>query len=386
VRDTRRSAGVEASGTEELRDPGGKDMQADRSQDLARTTFQLLALGALIATSFWIVRPFLVALAWAAMIVVATWPLFLRAQAWLGGRRSLAVALMTIVVLLVLVVPLYFGITAIVENAKRLADWSQSLATFTVPPLPPWVESLPLVGGKLAAQWHTLSATRPEDVAARFAPYARALILWFVGQVGGIGLLLLQFLLTVVIAAILYANGETAARGADRFARRLAGPRGENAVHLAAQAIRGVALGVVVTAILQSAAAGIGVLIAGVPFATILTAVMFMLCIAQVGPALVLIPAVFWVYSARGAGWGTGFLVWAIFCMTFDNILRPVLIKRGADLPLLLIFTGVIGGLIAFGVIGLFIGPVVLAVGYTLLVDWVSAGDAFDEQGGAPPI
>jgi predicted PurR-regulated permease PerM len=355
-------------------------MQVDRSLDLTRTTFQLIALGVLIATSFWIVRPFLVALAWASMIVVATWPVLLHVQAWLGGRRSLAVALMTSALLLILVVPLYFGIQAIVENAKRIVEWSQSLATFKVPQLPAWVESLPLVGARLAARWRQLAAARPDEVATHLAPYAREFVLWFVGQVGSIGLLLVQFLLTVVIAAILYANGEAAVGAADRFARRLAGSRGENAVHLAAQAVRGVALGVVVTAILQSTAAGVGVAIAGVPFATILTAAMFMLCIAQVGPALVLIPAVIWVYSTQGAGWGTGFLVWAIFCMTFDNFLRPLLIKRGADLPLLLIFAGVIGGLIAFGVIGLFIGPVVLAVAYTLLADWVSAGDASVEQ------
>jgi predicted PurR-regulated permease PerM len=185
-------------------------------------------------------------------------------------------------------------------------------------------------------------------------------------------LLLGEFLLTVIIAAIFYANGETAAHGAERFARRLAGPQGENAVHLAGQAIRGVALGVVVTAILQTTAAGLGIMIVGVPFATILTAVIFMMCVAQLGPALVLIPAVFWAYSTHGGVWGTGFLVWTLFCMTFDNVLRPVLIRRGADLPLLLIFSGVIGGLVSFGVIGLFIGPVVLAVAYTLLADWVS--------------
>lgn len=346
--------------------------EGERSFDLARIVFQLLALGVLIASSFWILRPFLLALTWATMIAVATWPLLLHAQAWLGGRRSLAVALMTIALLLILVVPLYLGIETIVENANRIADWSKSLATLTVPQPPAWVDTLPVVGAKLAARWQQLAAAGPEEVAARISPYARAFALWFVGQVGSIGLLLVDFLLTVIIAAILYANGETAARGADRFARRLAGPRGENAVHLAGQAIRGVALGVVVTAILQATAAGIGMVIVSVPFAAILTAVIFMLCVAQIGPGLVLIPAVIWVYSTRGAVWGTGFLVWAIFCSTFDNFLRPMLIKRGADLPLLLIFTGVIGGLIAFGVIGLFIGPVVLAVGYTLLADWVS--------------
>jgi len=362
-------------------------MQADRSQDLARTTFQLLALGALIATSFWIVRPFLPALAWATMIVVSTWPLLLHAQAWLGGRRSLAVALMTITLLMILVVPLYFGINAIVENAKQVAGWSKSVATLHVPQPPAWVEGVPLVGAKLAARWQHLATAGPEELSARLAPYSEKLVRRFVGQIGGIGLLLLQFLLTVIIAAILYANGETAARGADRFARRLAGPQGENAVHLAAQAIRGVALGVVLTAIVQTGLVGLGLAAVAVPFATVLTVVAFILAIAQLGPAIVLmlIPIVIWVYSTSGAGWGTGFLVWAIFCTTIDNFLRPLLIKRGVDLPILLVFAGVIGGLIAFGVIGLFIGPVALAVAYTLLVDWVSDSNPSAEPEQSPP-
>ncbi len=350
-------------------------METRPSSDLARTTLQLLFLAALVAASFWILRPFLMALAWATMIVVATWPLLLYVQAGLAGRRSLAVAVMTIVLLLILVVPLYFGIDAIVGNAERIADWSKSLATLTVPQPPPWVQTVPVVGAKLADRWQQLAAAGPEEVSARFSPYAHTLVVWFVGQVGSIGLLLVQFLLTVIIAAILYANGETAARAAGHFARRLAGPQGENAVHLAGQAIRGVALGVVVTAILQSGFAGIGLAIVGVPFAAILTALMFILAVAQIGAGPIMIPAVIWVYVKIGAVWGTGFLAWAIFCLTFDNFLRPLLIKRGADLPLLLVFAGVIGGLVAFGVIGLFIGPVVLAVAYTLLVDWVAESE-----------
>ena len=359
-------------------------MQAHRPLDLARTTLQLLALGILIASSFWILRPFLVALTWATMIAVATWPVLLHAQAWLGGRRSLAVASLTIALLLILIVPLYLGIAAVVENANRIADWSKSLATLSVPPPPAWVEAVPVVGSSVAGGWRELAAAGPEELVARISPYAHAFAVWFAGQVGSIGLLLVQFLLTVGIASLLYVNGEAAARGVERFARRLAGPQGENAVHLAGQAIRGVALGVVVTAILQSTASGIGLAIVGVPFAAILTALIFMLCIAQVGPALVLIPAVVWIYWTRGGVWGTGFLVWAIFCSIFDNFVRPMLIKHGADLPLLLIFAGVIGGLLAFGVIGLFIGPVVLAVAYTLLVHWVSQGPPLDEQGPPP--
>jgi len=343
-----------------------------RSRDLVRTAFQLLALGALIATILWILRPFLVASAWATMIAVATWPLLLKAQAGLGGRRSAAVGLLTFLLLMTLVLPLYFGITSIVSNAKEIVGWAQSLAKLSVPAPPAWAQEIPFVGDRLAAHWQEFAAKRPEEIAQHLAPYAQRLAVWFAGQVGSAGVLLVQFLLTVIIVAILYAKGETAAAGVERFARRLAGQEGLKAVTLAAQAVRAVALGVVVTAILQSALAGIGFVIAGVPFAAILTALAFILAVAQVGAAPVLIGAVIWVYAVEGAGWGTVFLVWAIICGTFDNFLRPVLIKRGADLPLLLIFAGVVGGLVAFGVVGLFIGPVVLAVGYMLLADWTS--------------
>jgi predicted PurR-regulated permease PerM len=355
-------------------------MQPERSPDLARTTLQLLSLGILIATSLWIFRPFLVAIFWAATVAIATWPLLLRTQSWLGGKRALAVALMIAVFVAILVAPFYFAITTIAENVEQIADWSKSLATLTLPRPPTWLPALPVVGAKLATAWQQLAAAGPEEVSARLSPFAHTVALWFLSQVGNLGLLLLQFVLTVIITGILYANGETAARGVQLFVRRVAGPEGEKAVHLAAQAVRSVALGIVVTAIIQSVLAGIGLAIAGVPFATLLTAVMFILAVAQIGPGPVLIGAVIWVYSRSGVLWGTGLLVWAIFCATFDNFLRPLLIKRGADLPLLLIFVGVLGGLIAFGVIGLFIGPVVLAVAHTLLTDWMSEEQVLPQE------
>jgi predicted PurR-regulated permease PerM len=184
-----------------------------------------------------------------------------------------------------------------------------------------------------------------------------------------------QFLLTVVLAALMYAGGDSAATTVRRFGQRLAGVYGDNAVVLAGQAIRGVALGVGVTAVVQSGLGGVGLAIAGVPFAGLLTAVMLLLCIAQLGPALVLFPAVAWLFWSDQNGWGIFLLVWALVVVTMDNFLRPVLIKRGADLPLLLIFAGVIGGLLAFGLIGIFVGPVVLAVAYTLLDAWIKLGE-----------
>jgi predicted PurR-regulated permease PerM len=143
-------------------------------------------------------------------------------------------------------------------------------------------------------------------------------------------------------------------------------------VRLAGQAIRSVALGVVVTAFVQSVLGGIGIAIAGIPFAAIFTAAMFMLCIAQFGPALVLVPAVVWLYWKGAAGWGTFLLLWSVVILGLDNVLRPLLIRKGAHVPLLVLLAGVIGGLIAFGLVGIFLGPVVLAVSYTLLQAWMA--------------
>jgi predicted PurR-regulated permease PerM len=347
-------------------------MERTRSVDVTRVTLQVLAIGAVIVSSFWILRPFLVAFAWATTIAVATWPVLLRVQSVLGGRRSFAVTVMTAALIVVVVLPLFFAITTIVQNVDRIEGWARALAEMGVPPPPAWVEAVPVVGAKLAAGWRQLALAGPSEWSAHVLPFARALALWFVGQVGSGAVVLVQLLLTIVITAILYANGEGATQTADRFATRLAGPRGVNVVHLAAQAIRAVALGVVLTAILQSVLGGVGLAVAGVPFAMFLTAVMFVLGVAQVGAAPVLIGATIWVYMRSGVVWGTTFLVWAIFCTTLDNFVRPILIRRGADLPLLLIFAGVIGGLVAFGILGLFVGPVVLAVAYTLLVEWIA--------------
>jgi len=355
----------------------------DTRRDLARTLFQVLFIGALIAGSFWILRPFLLAMVWAATIVVATWPLMLRLEAWLGGRRGLAVATMTVSLLLVLLAPLALALSAIAQNADRIVGWAKSLTAFSVPPPPGWLARIPFAGEMLAAQWKQLVAVGLEGVSAHLAPYAGTLVGGFVTQIGNVGIMAVQFLLTVLICAILYVTGDSAGGWVSRFARRLDETRGEASVALAAQAIRAVALGVVGTAIIQSTLGGIGLAITGVPYATVLATLMFILAVAQVGVGPVLIPAVIWMYWSGNSVWGTVLLVWSVPVFLLDNFLRPWLIKRGAaGLPLLLIFVGVIGGLIGFGIIGLFVGPVVLAIGYTLLTAWVT-----DEEPGplAPP-
>jgi predicted PurR-regulated permease PerM len=343
----------------------------ETTRDITRIFLAVLFLGGLLGTSLWILKPFLGAGIWAVMIVVATWPLMVSIQGRLWGRRSLAVTVMTVILLCVLVVPLWLAIGTIVSNADRIGGWVNSLSNFEVPPPPAWLGRLPVIGGSLAVAWEKAAVLEIQDFVKKLAPYGGNVVRWFISEVGGFGALVLQFLLTVVFSAVLYSKGEHAASKVKRFGRRLAGPRGEHSIRLAGQAVRGVALGVVVTALAQSLLGGIGLAIAGIPFAGVLTALMFMLAIAQIGPGPVLIPAVLWLYWSGSTGWGTFLLIWGLIVGTMDNFLRPVLIKKGADLSFLLIFAGVVGGLIAFGLIGIFVGPVVLAVAHTLLSAWI---------------
>ena len=337
-------------------------------QDLTRTTLAIICILLLIAGSLWILHPFLGAAVWAAMLVVASWPLLKSLEARLGGRRGAAVTVMTLGMLLLLVVPLGLAIDTIAEHASQVTGAAKSVAASGLPQPPQWVGKLPLVGEKAAASWGQLADAGPAGLVARLAPYVTDAAKWVFGQAGSVGGVLIQFLLVVVLSAIMYANGEAGARLVLRFGRRLAGERGENSIILAGQAIRGVALGVGVTAIVQTLLGGIGLAVAGVPFASLLSAVMLMFCIAQLGPSLVLFPAVAWMYWIGDTGWATFLLIWSIFVGTLDNFLRPILIKKGADLPLLLIFAGVIGGMLGFGLVGIFVGPVVLAVTYTLML------------------
>lgn len=352
------------------------EKNAPVSQDVTRTTLIVLFIAMLISASFWVVRPFLAAFIWATVIVVATWPLVPALQARLWGKRGLAVAVLTLVLVLAFIVPLFLAVAAIVGNAEQIINWAKSLTGFTVPPPPEWLGSLPMVGNKLADYWGRAVNLGMVDLTAALAPYTAKLVGWFAEQAGSVGMVMLQFFLTVLIVGILYSKGELAGAAVLSFARRLGGVRSEEPVLLAAKAIRGVALGVGLTAIIQSVLGGIGLALTGVPAAAILTGVMLISCVAQIGPSLVLIPSIIFLYWKGEVFWGTVLLVWSVPVVTLDNILRPLLIRKGVDLSMLLIFAGVIGGLIAFGIIGLFIGPVVLAVTYTLLKAWVSGDES----------
>lgn len=343
-------------------------------KDLVKNTLTIVLIGALLAACFWIVRPFLPALIWASMIVIATWPLLMVIQEKVRGRRP-AVLVMMGLLILVFVIPFVLAVGTIVENSPQVTALGKQITTFQIPPPPDWVEKIPLVGNSADEFWRNAANTNPEEIAKRLTPYTRNIGGWLVAQAGSLGMIALHFVLTLILTALLYMNGEVAADMVKRLAHRIAEERGENAAILAAMSVRAVAQGVVITALVQSILAGLGLAVVGVPYASLLTALIFMLTIAQIGPGPVLIPTILWLFWKGSPGWGIAMLFWSIFVMSLDGFLRPYLIQRNADLPLLLIFAGVIGGLIAFGVIGLFIGPVLLAVCYTLMTAWVKEDD-----------
>ncbi|PLR41573.1 hypothetical protein CYR55_01695 [Chimaeribacter californicus] len=346
-------------------------MYSNKNYDLPQIMFGVLFISLMTIASIWVVQPFILGFAWASMVVIATWPLLLRLQALLWGRRSLAVVVMTLLLILLFVLPIALLVNSAIENGAPLMALANDPSQLHLPTLE-WLRDIPMVGNKFYNGWHSLLDGGGSALVAKLQPYIGRTASWVGIQAAHLGRFIMHCALMVLFSALLYSRGEQVGMGIRHFAYRLAAERGDAAVVLAGQAIRAVALGVVVTAIVQAVLGGVGLAIAGIPYATLLTVLMFILCVAQLGPLLVLIPAIIWLYWSGDTTWGTVLLVWSCIVGTLDNVLRPLLIRMGADLPMILILSGVIGGLLAFGMIGLFIGPVVLAVSYRLISVWVS--------------
>ncbi|EMH4160884.1 AI-2E family transporter YdiK [Pluralibacter gergoviae] len=338
-------------------------------RDIPQVLLSVLFLSLMIFASLWILQPFILGFSWAAMVVIATWPLLKKLEKMLFGRRLLAVLVMTLLLLILFVVPIALLVNSLVETSVPLIH-NVTAGNLTPPDLA-WLNTVPLVGGKLYIAWHSLLDMGGTAIMGKMRPYLGTTTTWFVGQAAHIGRFMVNCGLMLLFSALLYWQGEKAAFGIRYFATRLASTRGDAAVLMAGAAIRAVALGVVVTALVQAVCGGIGLAVAGVPYATLLTVVMMFSCLVQMGPLVVLVPSVIWLYWSGDTTWGTVLLIWSCVVGTMDSVIRPALIRKGADLPLVLILIGVIGGLIAFGMIGLFIGPVLLAVTWRLFDVWV---------------
>ncbi len=341
-------------------------------KDLTQITISVVFILLLIIGSVWVFMPFVAALIWASIIVISTYNFMLKLQKILWNKKGLAVTVMLLIILMIVLVPIAMVVGTVAMNMTEISGWFSSLSELRFQSAPEWMSGIPLVGSQLADGWNQVSSLHNDEILKKIIPFLDDVIKWFVAKAGGFGLFMIHFLLTVIICGILYSKGDVAVKGIRNFAIRLAGNRGSEIITLAGQAVKAVTMGVVITALIQSVLGGISLAVCGVPRAGLLTAIMFILGLSQIGALPVLLPSVIWKFASGDPVWGTVLLILAIVVGVSDNFIRPILIKRGADLPILLIFAGVIGGLMAFGIVGLFIGPVILAVTYTLLKAWVN--------------
>jgi predicted PurR-regulated permease PerM len=331
-------------------------------------TVGLLTLGCLL-----ILRPFISAALWAAILCFSTWPLFSRLVQILGGRRGLAALLATLALATTIAAPFVILGSTLAGNLDQLTAATKKLYEWGPPAPPVWVATIPVVGSRLSDYWLTLtesSATRLEELA-KLLPTVKNVAVDG-GKLLGSGIL--QILLSLFIAFFFYRDGATVAAQLSAGINRIGGDRGNELLDIAGATIRAVVYGIIGTALVQGGLAAFGFLIAGVPGPAFLGFITFLLAMVPGGPALVAAPAAYWLYRQGSTGWAIFILIWGVMDSTIDNVIKPLLISRGVSTPMILVMLGVFGGALAFGLIGLFIGPTVLAVAYTLLQEW-----------GAPP-
>jgi predicted PurR-regulated permease PerM len=327
----------------------------------------LLVYGCLL-----ILRPFISAALWAAILCFTTWPMFVRLEAMLGGRRSLCALIATLILAAIIAAPVVILAATLASDISALIEASHKLAHQGPPHLPVWVSNIPWVGGQLASHWNKLSENSSARIEAlmKWLPTAERFVLGSGRAVGG-GIF--QIVLSLLIAFFLYRDGEAVAMRLSATLDRIAGGNGKRLLELAGATVRSVLYGVLGTALLQGVMAALGFAVAGVPGASFLGFVTLLVSAIPGGPALVAAPAAFWLYRQGATGWAAFMLVWGLLVDALASIVQPLLIRRGGETPVFLVMLGVLGGAMAFGLIGLFLGPALLAVGYSVFAEWSSS-------------
>lgn len=332
----------------------------------------LAALALLVAGCLLVLLPFVTALLWAAILTFSTWPLYANLERSVGGRPTVAAGLMTLAVSLVLLAPFLIVIAGLADSAAELVDAVRRVFENGLPDPPEWVANLPILGERLDAYWRALvhDENRLIDELRTMLLATRAFLLTGGGYLAA-GVM--QLALSVLVAFFLFRDGEAAARRLQHAASRVAGPDARYLLEVAGQTINSVVYGILGTALAQGVLAGIGFVIAGVPGASLLGLATFFLSLVPVGPPLVWGSAAAWLYYQGAVGWAIFLVLWGVLVVSMvDNFLKPFIISRGSKLPFILVFLGVLGGVVAFGFIGVFLGPTLLAVGYRILDEWTS--------------
>lgn len=351
-------------------------MPKTREQILGITALVALAVGCAV-----VIWPFLTAIMGAAVLCSSTWPIYRKYESALGGRRTLAAALMTLTISLVLVAPFAILVATLAESVAGLVASLGQIVEHGLSAPPAWIIDIPVVGQSLRAYWLSLMRDAPAFAAALgtvTGPATGAAV------AGGalLGRVLLELSLSVFIAFFLYLHGRQMAAYVHQSSQRILGDRAQHLLTLIGLTVNGVIYGLIGTALAQGLLAALGFWIAGVPLALLLGFLTFLLSFAPAGPPLVWGAVALWLLFKGAIGWGIFVAVWgALLVSTIDNIVRPYILSQSSNLPVVLGLFGFIGGILAFGVIGIFVGPVLLAIGYSLFLEWSSNEE---DETGAP--
>lgn len=330
------------------------------------------ALAILLIGCFLVLRPFLSALLWSVVLAYTTWPLYTWLSERLRGRRSLAAALMTLLLTIAFVLPLVLVGSSAVDGVRGLINIFNEVFAGGLPALPAWLITLPLIGKPLSDLWSGLAAGTSgliELLRPYFTTIQDAAVSLAVSLGGGV----VEITLSVFITFFLYRDGDTAVAQAKAVGGRIVGDRAQHLFEVAGGTVKGVVYGIVGTALIQGTLSAIGFWIAGVPSAFVLGFICFFLAlIPMIGPPIVWVPITIWLFTQGEIAWGIFMAIWgAVVVSSSDNFIRAWLISRSSKLTFLVVFLGVVGGALAFGFLGIFLGPVLLAVGFAMLKDWI---------------
>lgn len=338
-----------------------------------------IQIGLLFLMAFWclqIISPFIGIVAWAAIIAIAVYPLHQKVSGWLGGRKKTSALLIALIGLAILMVPAWNLAGSSIESSKQLAT-SLEEGSLKIPPPADKVEDWPIVGKKVYEVWGEAAADL-EATLVKHRDQVKVFSSWLLKFVASTTTGLLGFAASIIIAAVLLLSADTSYRTTRAILYRLGGEQGADFTDLSVATVRSVAKGVLGVALIQTLLAAIGLLVMGVPAAGIWAVIVLVLAIMQLPPLLVLGPVAAWVFSTADPIPATIFLVYSLLVSFSDGLLKPMLLGRGVDVPMLVILLGAIGGMITSGIIGLFIGAVILALGYQIFAYWLH-GDSENE-------
>ena len=339
---------------------------------IVEKSFLLLLVGGLLYACFQIVAPFIPSFIWALILTLSTWPYYQFISRKLGGREKTAAVIMTLLQLMIFVIPALYALEAVSTHLPRIDTVTEPVLEWIKGPPPNWLDEIPFIGEKLSDTWRegTFSSLISAEKIRSLATTTGS---WILHSSASIALTAFNVLLAVLMSGFLYSHGELGASFALRFANRIGGEAGTAATRTAAVTVRAVSLGVIGTALIQALLSGIGFAIAGLPAASILGLLCFLLAVLQVGTAVVWIPAAAWLHHLDQDGFAVFTVAWGISINVMDNFVKPYFIGLSSPLPFLLIMIGVIGGLLACGFVGIFLGTSLLAVAYSTFFSWLEA-------------